>query len=116
MPSSSWDQCTLDNDILEQIDKINDFYGNQNTNFDLLGSEETDEIGNSDGGSSPRNPARINSLQSALHNTESVCRTSMETLDGILLTLTGVGDAYAEVTGRTNNLMMNCERLLEQQV
>jgi hypothetical protein len=115
MPSSAWDQCILDNDILEQIDKINDFYGTQSINPNLLEFEESDATDN-DGGSSPRNPARINSLQSALHNTESVCRTSMETLDGILLILTGVGDAYAEVTGRTNNLMMNCERLLEQQV
>jgi hypothetical protein len=41
--------------------------------------------------------------------------TFVKELDSILKTLGEVGDAYDDVTGRTNSLMVNCESLLEQQ-
>jgi len=37
-------------------------------------------------------------------------------LDGILSVLEDVSNAHADVTGRTNILMHNCENLLEQKV
>jgi hypothetical protein len=51
----------------------------------------------------------------ALTSTEEFVSTFVKELDSILKTLGEVGDAYDDVTGRTNSLMVNCESLLEQQ-
>ncbi len=114
MPSSLWDQCNLDVDIIAQVERINEFYSTQNKPASDHYTESDD--GNVKESGSPRAAGKVNNLQSSLQEAELVCRESLESLDDIILILNGVGDAYAEVTGRTNNLMMNCERLLEQQV
>lgn len=113
MPSNQWDSCTLESDLIAQIDLINQYYGDSEVISDDSSDVAQKEINN--------DVARTNGkmggdLQQSLQEAESVCRMSLETLDNILMVLNGVGDAYAEVTGRTNTLMMNCERLLEQQV
>lgn len=115
MPSTCWDHCNLDSAILEQVEKINEFYSSHLNNGNNSDYNDETESAEQDG-TSPRATAKINSLQSALQESEAVCRNSLDTIDSIILVLNGVGEAYGEVTGRTNNLMMNCERLLEQQV
>eukprot|EP01039_Chlorochromonas_danica_P003267 gene3267-3580_t len=54
-------------------------------------------------------------LAQSLEKAESSCRSSLEIVDQILLTVSQVSVAYDDVTGRTNNLMAKCESLLEQQ-
>ena len=59
--------------------------------------------------------AYVDVLQSSLSSTELSCRSFIEELDKILYALGEVSTEFNDVTGRTNNLMMNCEALLEQQ-
>ena len=58
----------------------------------------------------------MDDLQSVLDDTESTCLHFVNELDGILSVLEDVSNAHADVTGRTNILMHNCENLLEQKV
>lgn len=61
-------------------------------------------------------PAAPNSrLISALNDAEEHCRHFIAELDGILTGVDAMTNAYGEVTARSNNLMSNCETLLEEQ-
>lgn len=112
MPSHLWDQCNLDSELLAQINKLQEWH----TNLGTVQPVAIEEGSAPDAVASSDVPVKINDLQSALQDTERACRTSLETLDGVLLVLDAISKAYDEITGRTNTLMSNCERLLEQQV
>jgi len=59
--------------------------------------------------------SNVDSLQQSLEAAELSCRSFRQELDGILYTLGEVSVEFNDVTGRTNNLMLNCEALLEKQ-
>jgi len=59
--------------------------------------------------------SNVDSLQQSLEAAELSCRTFRQELDSILYTLGEVSVEFNDVTGRTNNLMLNCEALLEKQ-
>lgn len=98
--------------MLAEIDKLQEWH----SNLGAVESAVVDEGAAPDAVVSSDVPVKINDLQSALQDTEKACRKSLETLDGVLLVLDAISNAYDEITGRTNTLMSNCERLLEQQV
>ena len=79
-------------------------YGENNDDIDLLS------------GCSNKSKAQgtVDHLQISLEAAESSCKSFMAELDGILYSLGEVNVEFNDVTGRTNNLMLNCESLLEQ--
>lgn len=110
MVKSVWDLCYLDSEFLAQIESINSISTNKSSCNSLKASPEvTEKIG-------VGAISSICNLQDSITEAENACTNSLILLDNILTVLNDVSSAYSDVTGRTNNLMINCETLLEQQV
>jgi hypothetical protein len=104
--STIWDHCIIDSELTNLIEQMTfkDYYFEEDDQTDDNKIESVSQ------------KEDLDDLQIALNDVEYSCRNSLELLDNILLVLTEVVDDYNDVTGRTNSLMMNCEKLLEQQV
>eukprot|EP01041_Mallomonas_annulata_P006587 gene6587-13326_t len=111
MPEA-WDlYCSLDYEQQEFIDSISKIVLAQKLDGERP-CTSSDEVG------SPHHrdgDKQIDGLQHILTEADSSCRIFISELDKVLSVLDDVATAYADVTGRTNNLMINCENLLEQQ-
>ncbi len=81
--------------------ELNDLQDKCNS-FDCLGSQYVSE-------------SSVDVFHKLLVASEIDCRKFRQELDSILITLGEVSLEFDDVTGRTNNLMLNCEALLEQQ-
>jgi hypothetical protein len=115
--ASVWDFCVLEpsqSDLIEDIEKSfeRNYFGCPSSSgalsLDRLKIDTKKTL----------TPLRsgIDGLQVSLFNAESSCSNFMGELDTILHTLGEISNFHADVTGRTNSLMTNCENLLEQQV
>ena len=112
--SSIWDVCQLDNDLQSAIDELKASSQQSTSSITVTTLSSDTQQGKSDIGGA-FHEGGIFVLQSTLTDAEAACRESIDTLDSILNDLSKVSAAYSDVTGRTNNLMTNCENLLEQQ-
>ena len=109
MISTAWEICVLDNSVLECLDTIKS-HSKHYSCREIVAQKTSIGIVNSSGSIGE------DDLQSSLVGAEHSCKAFITELDDILKTLDEVSVAHADVTGRTNSLMMNCENLLEQQV
>jgi hypothetical protein len=116
--ASVWDFCVLDAAQLELMHEIEKSLGKS---FDSCPSSSgalsvSRQLAMETNNMIPVSQTGIDGLQNALLGAESSCADFMNELDDILKTLGEISGSHADVTGRTNNLMLNCENLLEQQV
>jgi hypothetical protein len=124
--SSIWDYCVLDAPTTILLQNLENFTSSNSKAISPDGEATSSSSGSkspSKRGSSTQtvSPAAISNsgidgLQESLISSEISCRSFMTELDSLLHTLGEVSSLHNDVTGRTNNLMFNCENLLEQQV
>ena len=108
--SDIWELCTPDSDQLSLIENLE-----VGTKFSNIIWESVSTSNDSPNLSYPKEEG-VDDLQSVLDSAESSCSKFISELVSTLSILDDVANAYSDVTGRTNNLMINCENLLEQQV
>lgn len=124
--TSLWEFAVLNENQLEclaKIDGANEASSSAAASTAGKLSISSSSSSSSYGASSSASSATTNSggeephtgLQNSLNTAEQSCSIFIQELDSILKTLSEVGSAYDDVTGRTNSLMVNCESLLEQQ-
>ena len=109
---SLWEYCALDTGVLHRLDSVE-------TSFD----QELEKIGVNDvahGFGSTNNidvkeNGVIAELLNCLVSSDEEITSFVNELDGIIAILDVVSSQHSDVTSRTNNLMLNCESLLEQQ-
>lgn len=109
-----WDQCRLDQSILNAMSILND-PSHKKTNAESVW--EIDPLKNISESiiTESANEVSLGNQKTVLTEAESNCQLFLEELDELLAILTGISVAHSDVTGRTNNLITRCEHLLEQQ-
>jgi len=106
---SLWEYCALDTGVLHRLDSVE-------PSFDHEEYKER-EVAASNGPSSNSKNASTNGvideLLNCLVNSDEQISAFVNELDGIIEILDVVSSQHSDVTSRTNNLMLNCESLLE---
>ena len=117
-----WDQCQLDNSIAASLTTLNELLHpesvSNSTTHDSIGATtlKNGSLLDSKASSTAVEVPLLGSQKSALTDAEHSCKVFLEELDALLTLLTGISNSHVDVTGRTNNLILSCENLLEQQV
>ncbi len=121
-----WDYCQLDDRIASDMASLQELLRDPNNSTNSVkdtlqvvtncgGADSLLPIDNSGAGISI-NEMNLGSQKSALSEAESTCKTFLTELDELLALSSAIASSHLDVTGRTNNLILSCENLLEQQV
>lgn len=122
-----WDHCRLDDQISHSLKALHDSIQSRQENGHNRDYDNSKETNNQ---KPPMpitattivvdvksvNESNLGTQKSALSEAENTCQDFLRELDDLLLVLSGISTAHSDVTGRTNNLIVSCENLLEEQV
>lgn len=108
---SLWEYCALDTGVLHRLDSVE-----PSVSHELPKEKEiTTSDGTVDSNININTNGVIEDLLDCLVSSDEQISAFVNELDGIIEILDVVSSQHSDVTSRTNNLMLNCESLLEQQ-
>lgn len=106
---SLWEYCDIDDVQIHNLDVISKSLEEIDLSYSVSITQSSGEVECNE-----NNPHR--NILRCLHSVEASCGEFIQQLDEILTVLDDISRAHNDVTGRTNDLMTNCESLLERQV